>query len=191
MNEIQVRFQKYKDFSELSNQVPLDMRLGDARDAIQTLLGLPDNGIYRLGLVRNSTILNEQLSFQEANIEPNDHIILIAPEELQEWQSQFVYQGTLQKNSIKSVEGNDYKLIVSTKENLEDIWEYSVKLKPFYENNPHDFFNKENQQERIQFDKALSRYLHRELRPQELEKILKTCCAEILQGYRTTSIKIN
>jgi hypothetical protein len=191
MSEIQVRFQKYKNLSELSNWVPLDMRLGDARDAIQTLLGLPDNSIYRLGLVRTSTVLNEQLSFQEADIESNDHIVLIAPEELQEWQSQSVYQGTLKKNSNKSVEGNNYKLILSTKENLEDTWEYFINLKICYEDDPHDFFNKDNQKERDQFDNALSRYLHRELRPKELEKILKTWCDEILQGYRITSIKIN
>ena len=194
MNEVQVRFQKYKDIHSLSKLVPLDMSLNDACNAIPAMLGLPDQNFYRFGLVKTGKILDEYLTFREAGIEQNDQLILISQEDFSDWENQIKAQ--LDLSAIKSSSqgktpelsnGISYKLIIKNSKDLLS-WDYSIELQDFYENEPYEFFSKDDQQERKKFGTSLKKFMNREISEGEIEKILRSWCNDINQGYRTTSL---
>jgi hypothetical protein len=194
MSAVQIRIKQYKELRELSKQVPLDMRLGEAREAMQTLLLLSENTFYYLGLARTGKILEEQLTFYEAGIEQNDQITLILPEELKDWNAEIaasvISQSFSQHSNHSSETGNSYKLILTTSGNTANTWEYSINLREFYENEPSQFFNDENQKERKRLETSLSKLLAREIQSREIDKIVQEWCTDIAKGYRATTLKI-
>lgn len=195
MDEVQVRFQKYKDLTELPKTVSLDFRLGEARDAVQILLGLPENESYRLGLVRTGKLLGEQLTFREAGIQQNDQIILIAGEELPDWEAQVlsrlqsIYSQPSSQDAESTSRGNTYKLLLTISSDCNRTWEYSITLDDFYENYPEQFFTDFDGQERQKFESFLQQVLQG-IPNSKINKILRTWCEEIAQGYRNTPLKV-
>ena len=194
MSSVQIRIKKYKEIQELSKQVPIDMRLGEAREAMQTLLLLSENTFYHLGLTRTGKILEEQLTFYGAGIEQNDQINLILPEQLKDWDAEItasvISQSFSQHSNHPSEDGNSYKLIVTLSGNIANSWEYCINLREFYENEPSQFFNDENQKEQKKLETSLNKLLSREIQQRELDKIVQEWCNDIAKGYRATTLKI-
>ena len=78
MTEIVVIFQTEDGNTEKTlKDILLDSQLDESRQAVQMLLGLPENAPYRLLLERTGKILRDNLTFRESGVISGDKIILI------------------------------------------------------------------------------------------------------------------
>lgn len=78
MEQITVIFQKHDDSGDQSLSILLDDKLGEYREAVQTLLGLSDTIKYQFVLSRagSETELSDNQTFREAGIKQNDKLVL-------------------------------------------------------------------------------------------------------------------
>lgn len=78
MEQITVIFQKYDDSGDQSLSILLDDKLGEYREAVQTLLGLSDTIKYQFVLIRagSEKELSDNQTFREAGIKQNDKLLL-------------------------------------------------------------------------------------------------------------------
>ena len=197
MNEAQVSFRKYKDVAEMSKTISLDFRVREACEAIQALMGLPENDFYKLGLTRTGKVLDEYLTFREAGVQQNDLLILIPGQKIQEWKAQYSSNFKSNGSALKSenskeasTKENAYKLYLNVSESSEKALEYFVSLNEFYENHPENFFGDCDSKEKKKFEDFLRNSLGK-VSDTKINRILKVWCEEISQGYRITELSPN
>lgn len=119
---MQVTFKRQDATAEQTIDVVPNSNLGDSREAVQMLLGLPEHPPCKLVLERTKRELEDSLTFQEAGIEPNDKLILSSPiaQEIKPPQeftespvSAFIPPPTTIPSRVPSV-SNDWKIAVIT-----------------------------------------------------------------------------
>lgn len=78
MEQITVIFQKHDDSGARPLSILLDDKLGEYREAVQTLLGLSDTIKHQFVLIRDGseTELSDNQTFREADIKQNDKLVL-------------------------------------------------------------------------------------------------------------------
>lgn len=197
MAEIIVTFQTEDGKAEKTlKDILLDSQLDESRQAVQMLLGLPENTPYRFVLERTGKILSDNLTFREAGVKQGDKIVLVS--------------SALSANNSSSHSGSFYRVqpetstttkprslityklqltIISVGQQAE-TYDYPIELTENYEDDPQRFFSEFNARERKNFVTALQQIVSRELKTYEIDKILRDWCDDISLGYRTTSIKI-
>ncbi|RUS94652.1 hypothetical protein DSM106972_092890 [Dulcicalothrix desertica PCC 7102] len=197
MTEIVVTFQIEDGSAEKTlKDILLDSQLNESRQAVQMLLGLPENPPCRLFLERTNEILRDNLTFREAGVRSGDKIILIPS--VQSAGNSNSHSGAFSKvqletaTSAKAISLVTYKLqltVLSDNQQTE-IYDYPIELTEFYEDNPQRFFSDSNARERQSFINALQEIASREVKAFEIDKILRDWCDDISLGYRNTAVKI-
>ncbi|NES69861.1 MAG: hypothetical protein F6K24_33935, partial [Okeania sp. SIO2D1] len=76
---MEVIFTRSDETAERTIDVSSDSKLGESREEVQMLLGLPVNPPYKLVLERTDEELEDNLTFEEAGIQENDKLILSPP----------------------------------------------------------------------------------------------------------------
>lgn len=76
---MQVTFKRQDANAEQTIDVLPDSKLGDSREAVQMLLGLPEHSPCKFVLERTKRELEDSLTFKEAGIKHNDKLILSSP----------------------------------------------------------------------------------------------------------------
>jgi hypothetical protein len=76
---MQVTFKRQDATAEQTIDILPDSKLGDSREAVQMLLGLPEYPPCRFVLERTKRELEDSLTFKEAGIKHNDKLILSSP----------------------------------------------------------------------------------------------------------------
>ncbi|GGA09548.1 hypothetical protein [Okeania sp. KiyG1] len=102
---MEVIFTKNDDTAEKIIDVSPDSKVGESREVVQMLLGLPESPPYKVVLERTSKKLRDNLTFKEAGIQDNDKLILFPLntfETYQEGESD-TYQDNQKTNDISSV----------------------------------------------------------------------------------------
>ena len=194
MDDIRINFQTQEGKHKQTTIVPSDFPTGDARKAMQFLLGLPENSLCQLVSWRTRQVLEAHSTFQEAGVQENETLVLVPVDKLQEWlnqtSQQFIPNSLSAPPFKKSPVLHEYQLLLTIPGNSAQNWQYSVHLAERHENDPQSFFTDSNQRERLNFENALKKFLNRELHPSKLDKILRDWWTEIAQGYRSTSLRL-
>lgn len=74
---MKVIFKTLDNLIEKKVDISLTSTIGETRNAIQMLLGLSENEPFKLLLEKTNSILSDELTFQEINIQPNDKLIIV------------------------------------------------------------------------------------------------------------------
>lgn len=197
MTEIVVTFQTEDGKAEKAfKDILLDSQLDESRQAVQMLLGLPENLPCRLFLERTNEILRDNLTFREAGVRSGDKVILVSS--VQSASNSSSHSGGFSKvqlktsTSVKTPSLVTYKLQLTVLSDGQQtgIYDYPVELTEFYEDNPQRFFSDSNARERQSFVNALQGIVPREVKTFEIDKILRDWCDDISLGYRNTAVKI-
>ena len=85
----------------------------------------------------------------------------------------------------------EYTLILSISNIGNKILSYSIDLTENEEDNPQDFFNKNNKQEYNKFKTALEREITGNVENAKIEFIIGKWCKQISLGYRTFELEFN
>ena len=101
---IKVIFTRSDGTAEKAIDVSPDSKLGEDREEVQMLLGLPVNPPYKLVLERTSKKLRDNLTFKEAGIQDNDKLILFPLNALDTYQEDEndTYKKSDKTNNISS-----------------------------------------------------------------------------------------
>ena len=198
MEVIEITFSEEGRISEQKLTVTFDMKLGEFREAAQTLLSLPDNLSCRLILERNKEELSDNATFRNSGIQQGDKLILIPPPRPQEnkyfshssgvfLQVQEEISDLASSNSLVKY---TLKLNLINDGNKPEKYDYPIELEEFYEDNPRRFFSDYGGKEYQKFKTALQEIESREVSNSEIDKILQEWCDDISLGYRDTTIEI-
>lgn len=190
MTEIVVIFQTEDGNTEKTlKDILLDSQLDESRQAVQMLLGLPENPPYRLLLERTGKILRDNLTFREAGVISGDKIILVCSPNSGDLIKVPQQEISSTKKTRSLVPYILQLTIISDAQQIE-TYEYPIELEEFHEDNPKEFFSDSNGRERQNFVKKLQKIVSREIESYEIDKILQDWCDDISLGYRFTAVKI-
>jgi hypothetical protein len=195
--EFTLIFQRYDQQQERRLVVPSEVSIQETCESLQELLGLSSSTLYRLGIQRNGKVVDNNLTFESAGAQQNDHITLIPVNLIEEWQSKHYVPpaSTDSKNSVEAEHelqakiGNEYQILITTQKNKKPH-QYSVILNVTCENNPLNFFEIPDGKESQNFKEFIEKVLEKELSNAALSKVLRDWCKEISHGYRTFSLSL-
>ena len=74
---MKVIFKTLDNLIEKKVDISLTSTIGETRNAIQMLLGFSENEPFKLLLEKTNSILSDELTFQEINIQPNDKLVIV------------------------------------------------------------------------------------------------------------------
>jgi hypothetical protein len=183
--------------SEKTLPVSSDMKLGDFREAAQTLMSLPENLSWQLVLERNREVLQNELSFADAGVKHGDKLILV-PKNLRDFidgksSSSGLSSRTQEEKKYETKFASqvmyNLQLIIPSDGYQTDTYDYWIELTEFHEDNPQRFFSDANSREKQNFITQLQQKVPRQIQSFEMDKVLQQWCEDISLGYRTTVVK--
>ena len=74
---MQITFKSPGSQSEQKVDISLDSTVAETRSAVQMLLGLPESDSFKFFLERTNTVLSDDLTFREANVQEGDKVSLV------------------------------------------------------------------------------------------------------------------
>jgi len=194
MEQITVTFQRQDGGAERTQNILLDAKLVEFREGMQTLLGLPDKPPCRIVLGRTGEVLRDGITVRDAGIMQGDKLLLISTRiantttassssgAFSQPQNKFSYSPT------ESLVTYTLNLSILGKNNR--IFDYSINLEEFHEDNPQQFFNQSNGKEKQKLADALQELLGREINSHEVKRIVGEWCEDIALGYRETPVDL-
>jgi hypothetical protein len=184
MTEILLTFYRHDKGSDISMPVFPSQTVGEAREAAQMLLSLPEHPPCRIILERTKQPLSDGMTFEILNVQQNDRLILLPP---------FSVVTTPEPPKVSQVKFST-KIVYTLMLEITPInqhWQYSVELDDVYENSPMRFFADFDSYEEKKFEAALGEVMKDGVQVLQTRKILSQWCEDISQGYRNTSLKVN